>query len=247
MNKIDFSKCLDSSTDVYECTLFGAKVLLTNERIDRTTIPKKLYAYDLRSCDGKRTVENFVGVNYDGTIMSVQPIEDIINDQVYIDILDGQLDFGEDPIPNIAEHLLLDDHGKFEYGKDQVHTLSPENRQRISVILVQPLGGLDDESIEEACEELCKSFDENHYDLSIITDCYKSDWIEDECITTIEYVSRLLEYLPTLNYVAFPNVSSEDDQFVLERSLCESCQIGMIELSDTYWDWDLKGSDYHGT
>jgi hypothetical protein len=58
--------------------LFGKPVLFTDSRIDRTTVPKEFYCYDLRGSDrdpGKpTTVENQVTVNHAGTVLAPEPI-----------------------------------------------------------------------------------------------------------------------------------------------------------------------------
>ena len=54
-------------------------------RIDRDTIPKGMYAYDLRDVDSTGDicqVKNFIWVNYFGTIIMDEPIPNIENGQI---------------------------------------------------------------------------------------------------------------------------------------------------------------------
>ena len=50
--------------------------IFTNARIDRTTVPEGLYAYDLRdACDGEpNELRETVFVNHMGTILTKEPI-----------------------------------------------------------------------------------------------------------------------------------------------------------------------------
>ncbi len=58
--------------------LFGKPALFTDSRIDRTTIPKGFFCYELRGSDrdpGRpSTLESQVAVNYAGTILTHQPV-----------------------------------------------------------------------------------------------------------------------------------------------------------------------------
>lgn len=58
--------------------LFGKPALFTNFRIDRATVPKGFFCYDLRGsdCDPDRpiTVENQVGVNHAGTVLTPEAV-----------------------------------------------------------------------------------------------------------------------------------------------------------------------------
>ncbi len=56
--------------------ILGQDALFTNARIDRTTIPEGLYAYDLRdTCDGNiNELKDFVLVNHWGTVLVKEPI-----------------------------------------------------------------------------------------------------------------------------------------------------------------------------
>lgn len=79
MNNMNY----ENITDFCDVILFGGKnieqkALFTNMRINRTTIPKGKYAYDLRSTDnndGFCSIEPFVRVNHGGTIICDKPIE----------------------------------------------------------------------------------------------------------------------------------------------------------------------------
>lgn len=56
--------------------LFGREVLFSQLRIDRDTLPKGIYAYDLRHGDDDGipcTMEKHVVVNYYGTVLSNRP------------------------------------------------------------------------------------------------------------------------------------------------------------------------------
>jgi len=58
--------------------LFGKSALYTSSRVDRSTVPKGFYCYDLRGSDydpGKPvTVENQVAVNHAGTVVTTTPV-----------------------------------------------------------------------------------------------------------------------------------------------------------------------------
>lgn len=59
--------------------LFGKPALFINSRIDRATVLGNLYCYDLRGSDNDPgrpvTVENKVGVNHAGTVLTIKPVE----------------------------------------------------------------------------------------------------------------------------------------------------------------------------
>ena len=59
--------------------LFGKTVIFTNMRVDRSTVPESLYAYDVRhddDCTGEICeIKPFVMVNHWGTIICKEPIE----------------------------------------------------------------------------------------------------------------------------------------------------------------------------
>ena len=58
--------------------LFGKPALFTNSRIDRNTVPKGFYCYDLRGSDDDPgrpvTIENLVAVNHAGAILTPEPV-----------------------------------------------------------------------------------------------------------------------------------------------------------------------------
>lgn len=64
--------------DFEHIELFGKPALFTNSRIDRVTVPGNLYCYDLRGSDNDPgrpvTVENKVGVNHAGTVLTIKPV-----------------------------------------------------------------------------------------------------------------------------------------------------------------------------
>lgn len=59
-------------------SIFDREALFTNYRIDRSTVPEGLYAYDLRDeCDGEICqLKSHVLVNQWGTILVREPFED---------------------------------------------------------------------------------------------------------------------------------------------------------------------------
>lgn len=62
-----------------EVELFGKPALFTNSRIDRITVPKNLFCYDLRGSDYDPgmpvSIENKVGVNHAGAVLTAQPVK----------------------------------------------------------------------------------------------------------------------------------------------------------------------------
>lgn len=64
---------IDAMDEEYEAIeLFGQKALFTNSRIDRTTVPKGVYCYDIRHGDDDAvpcTLEPYVFVNHMGTVI----------------------------------------------------------------------------------------------------------------------------------------------------------------------------------
>lgn len=90
--------------------LFGNPVIYTLCRIDRSTIPAGMFAYDLRDCcDGiPNSVEPRVICNHFGTIITKEPIE-----------FDGGLDgtdcfkqIGSDDYNFLGEDITLDEYAK---------------------------------------------------------------------------------------------------------------------------------------
>ena len=58
--------------------LFGKTVLFTNMRVDRSTVPKELYVYELRDedCTGDICeIRPFVMVNHWGTLLVKEPFD----------------------------------------------------------------------------------------------------------------------------------------------------------------------------
>ena len=58
--------------------IFGQRVLFTNLRVDRSTVPEGLYVYDVRDedCTGEICeIKPFVMVNHWGTIICKEPFE----------------------------------------------------------------------------------------------------------------------------------------------------------------------------
>ncbi len=58
--------------------ILGQRALFTNLRVDRSTVPKDLYVYELRDedCTGEICeIKTFVMVNHWGTIICKEPIE----------------------------------------------------------------------------------------------------------------------------------------------------------------------------
>lgn len=71
---------VDAAKEHYELVeVFGRECLFTSARIDRDTVPKGLYAYDVRhddDCQGDPCqIKPFVFVNHWGTIICADPIE----------------------------------------------------------------------------------------------------------------------------------------------------------------------------
>ena len=59
-------------------TLFGKEMLFTCARVDRDTVPKGMYAYDVRDggCDGNPCeIAKYVIVNHWGTVITNRPIK----------------------------------------------------------------------------------------------------------------------------------------------------------------------------
>ena len=100
--------------------LFGKPALFTNSRVERGTVPKEFYCYDLRGSDydpGKPvTVEKQVAVNHAGTVLTVEPVAIPKNGARR---LRGKLNF-------LGECLTLADFCE-EHGLE----LSPDNRKFI--------------------------------------------------------------------------------------------------------------------
>lgn len=70
----------DAKAERFErAELFGRPALFTGSRIDRMTVPKNLYCYDLRGSDNDpgwpAAVEPRVGVNHAGTVITAEPVD----------------------------------------------------------------------------------------------------------------------------------------------------------------------------
>ncbi len=68
---------VDATKEIFEhIELFDAPAMFTNARVDRSTIPKRLFCYDVRGSGddpGSLTViEPFVHVNHSGTIIGIE-------------------------------------------------------------------------------------------------------------------------------------------------------------------------------
>lgn len=71
---------VNASKEKMECVeVFSKPALFTNERIDRNSVPAGWYCYDLRGSDSDpgrpSTLEDRVGVNHAGTILSPAPLK----------------------------------------------------------------------------------------------------------------------------------------------------------------------------
>lgn len=239
MNAIDFSDIIygDPKVDIYNATLFGAKVLFTVSRINHATVPEKLYTYDLREVNDGYTIEKFVGVNHAGTIISAIPLTDIVDNQSYIDVPSDLLDIDDEDghTTSLTPYLCISDYGEFKYDESLVH-LSDPHRKSVRILLVQPTGGLDGECVHDIIQELVEGFNPSHYQLMVVTDCYKREWNESR-LATCEYIANILENINTIDYVAFP--MDDDIKYGLEKAICKACDVEMINMSDEYWTWDI--------
>ena len=82
----------------------GREVLFTNLRIDRSTVPKSLYCYDIRETDGFSgvavSVERYVLVNHWGTILSKEPFP----------LENGRYEIESDDIVYLDEFCMADEY-----------------------------------------------------------------------------------------------------------------------------------------
>lgn len=66
-------------------TVLDKTMLFSEERIDRATVPKDLYMYEVRHSDGDwgapAEVSRFVKANYFGTVISTEPLA--LRDDIY--------------------------------------------------------------------------------------------------------------------------------------------------------------------
>lgn len=83
--------------DFEEILLFEKPALFTNGRIDRDTVPKGVYAYDIRETEGFSgipcSVERFVVVNHMGTVLTRDPIKKMKDG--FRSMSDDDIGFGE--------------------------------------------------------------------------------------------------------------------------------------------------------
>ena len=105
--------------------LFGNEVLLSDERIDKETLPEGLYCYDIRHSDNDWdmpvTIEKRVVANWYGSILSKVPIE-----------LNSNLENPNDPYRRVSEDDFTE--------KYRGITLSEwMHENRIRVVIVEPM------------------------------------------------------------------------------------------------------------
>lgn len=88
--------------------ILGRQALFTNLRLDRSTIPEGIFAYDVRDeCDGEiNQLKSFVFVNHWGTVLVKEPIE---NADAGVDIEPDDYTFG-DGYSSIEEFMAEPSH-----------------------------------------------------------------------------------------------------------------------------------------
>lgn len=88
-----------------EVTLFGKPALFTECRINRTTVPKDVYRYEIRHSDEDwgEPVElaHGIGVNYYGTVLTREPIQLPISG--WIDLSFDDIVYQDDGCRTLAE------------------------------------------------------------------------------------------------------------------------------------------------
>ncbi len=98
--------------------LFGKTVLFTNMRVDRSTVPKDLYVYEVRDedCTGEMCeIKAFVMVNHWGTIICKEPIElDTKWNSKFVD---------EDDYCYLGDTAKLDEYLNTDYSEEQSEEL----------------------------------------------------------------------------------------------------------------------------
>lgn len=99
----------------------GRTVLFTNDRIAAKDVPEGLFKYELRSGGGYEyaSLENEVGVDFAGTVLSKEPF--VIADSDYIDLLkysENGIDFYDGQLTP-SEYLQPDDSGESEINEDE--------------------------------------------------------------------------------------------------------------------------------
>ena len=98
------------NTNFETVEVLGIPMLFTILRIDRNTIPKGLYAYDVRHCDedwgSPCEIKEFVLVNHMGTLISKTPIE--LNDSLFDDGVCDRKFIDEDDFEYVGAEMTLD-------------------------------------------------------------------------------------------------------------------------------------------
>ena len=87
---------MDPTNNFYfqEVTVFGLPMIFTDFRIDRATVPKGLYAYDLSYRDdddmSPAKLAPFILVNHLGTVISKKPVKfpSLENQNLYFNLAD---------------------------------------------------------------------------------------------------------------------------------------------------------------
>jgi hypothetical protein len=107
------SKAMNAHDEVFELVeVFGTQALYTDNRIDRSTIPEKLYCYDIRHGDSgdPASLEHKVTVNHMGTVICPEPL--LEESAEYRAISDEDINY-------LCEDATLDDIGytKPEHGQ----------------------------------------------------------------------------------------------------------------------------------
>lgn len=105
---IEYGSQFDEAEELYEeIELFGKLVLFTCLRVDRTTVPKGLYAYDIRETDGFSGIPCEIGkrvsVNHMGTILTREPIKGLTNG--FRSITEADLNFGTGDCSTIRDYM----------------------------------------------------------------------------------------------------------------------------------------------
>ena len=103
----------NAMTGIYEeVTVLGKSMLFTDLRIDRATVPKGLYMYEVRydddNCGDPVQIANWVMVNHLGTLVSREPLKLVPSKAVnnaYLDI-DPKKDWNyEGTSSTLAEYM----------------------------------------------------------------------------------------------------------------------------------------------
>ena len=103
----------NAMTGIYEeVTVLGKPMLFTDLRIDRATVPKGLYMYEVRydddNCGDPAQIANWVMVNHLGTLISRKPLKLVPSKAVnnaYLDI-DPKKDWNyEGTSSSLSEYL----------------------------------------------------------------------------------------------------------------------------------------------